>query len=82
MLTYDELCIPNKDSTPSVKGVVIRTIADIQSERFCGRTKEVDCFSISCESCLFSWYHTDVFKKWYRERKLKYRNLRIVASFE
>lgn len=82
MLTYDELLIPRKDSNRPVKAGSIRVISDIQSNKFCNRTKEADCFTITCESCLFSWYHIDIFKKWYRENKLKYRNLRIVASFD
>ena len=81
MLIYEDLHIPSKDNNRPIKAGAIRTIADIQTNRFCSRTKEVDCFSIACESCLFSWYHVGVFKKWYRENKLKYRNLRIVSSF-
>ena len=82
MLTYDELLIPRKDKSRSIKTGPIRTISDIQHNKFCHRTKEADCFTIACESCLFSWHHIDIFKKWYRGSKLKYRNLRIVASFE
>ena len=82
MLTYDELFIPRKDSNRPVFNGAIRVLPDIQHKRFCHRTKEADCFTIVCEQCLFSWYHIDIFKKWYRENKLKYRNLRIAASFE
>ena len=80
-MKYEELNIPRRDSSRLLTST-IRTISDIQSKRFCNRSKEADCFTTACEECLFSWYHIDTFKKWYRENKLKYRRLRIVASFE
>ena len=82
MQTYEKLRIPKKDSSRPIKSGAIRTIVDIQINKFCNRAGEFECCSISCESCLFSWYHTSIFKKWYRENKLKYRNLGVIASFE
>ena len=82
MLTYEDLCIPRKNSNIPIRVETIRTISGIQHLKFCSRTKQADCDTLVCEQCLFSWHHVDTFKKWYRENKLRYRNLRLVASFE
>ena len=80
MQKFKNLHIPRKNSRSPIPTKSMRSISDIQENRFCNRADVTDCNNIICESCLFNWLYTEDFKEWYRDKRTMYIKLRRAAS--
>ena len=76
MQKFKKLHVPRKNTRSPISTASMRTLYDIQINRFCCRADVTDCNSIDCESCLFSWLYTTEFKEWYRTKRTMYMKLR------